>query len=141
MEEFIMEARSVWLAAQGILSAGIGVLGLVMGGFDALIIALVVCMGLDYLSGVCVAVIDRKLCSNIGFRGIFRKVMIFILVAVGHIIDDFIIGTGSGIRTLVIMFYISNETVSIIENAAMAGLPIPQGLVDILAQIRKKERR
>jgi toxin secretion/phage lysis holin len=136
-----MGIKGVWLIIQGVLAAGGGVLGLVLGGFDSFLIALVVCMGLDYLSGVCVAVIDRNLCSNIGFKGIFRKVMVFILVAVAHLVDDHIIGSGSGIRTMVIMFYISNEAVSILENASKAGLPIPQGLVDILAQIKQKKEK
>jgi toxin secretion/phage lysis holin len=85
-----------------------------------------------------VAVLERKLSSDIGFRGIFKKVMIFTLVAVAHTIDSRILGDGSTIRTAVVFFYLSNEGISILENASLIGLPIPQKLQEVLAQLSGK---
>ena len=85
------------------------------------------------------AIVERKLSSEIGFRGIFKKVLIFLLVAVGNIIDNNLIGTGGAVRTAVIFFYISNEGISIIENSTRIGLPVPERLKDVLEQIHNKE--
>jgi toxin secretion/phage lysis holin len=86
-----------------------------------------------------VAVLEKKLSSEVGFRGIFKKVLIFAFVGIGNIIDVYILKNGSAIRTAVIFFYISNEGISIIENAAKIGLPIPQKLKDILEQLNEEE--
>ena len=95
-------------------------------------------MVIDYLTGVMCAITDKKLSSNIGFKGIFRKVLIFIMVGVGHLIDTQVIGDGGVLRTAVIFFYLSNEGVSMLENAAHLGLPIPQKLKDVLAQLHSR---
>ena len=84
-----------------------------------------------------VAILEKQLSSEIGFKGIFKKVLIFILVGAAHIIDYKVLGNGSVIRTAVIFFYISNEGISILENASKIGLPIPQKLRNILEQLRK----
>jgi len=84
------------------------------------------------------AIVDKSLSSEIGFKGIFKKVLIFVMVGIGHIIDANIVGDGSTVRTAVIFFYCSNEGVSMIENAAHIGLPIPQKLKEILAQLHDK---
>ncbi|WP_010651578.1 phage holin family protein [Oceanobacillus massiliensis] len=116
-----------------------GFLGYFLGGFDGFLYALVTFVVIDYITGFMVAVIEKKLSSEIGFRGIFKKVLIFCLVGIGHMIDMHLIQSGSVIRTAVIFFYISNEGISIIENAALIGLPVPKKLKDILAQLKDKD--
>lgn len=113
-----------------------GYLGVFLGGWDGFLYALLVFVIIDYVTGVMVAIIQKKLSSEIGFVGICKKVLIFLLVAVGYIIDSKIIGQGGVIRTAIIFFYISNEGISIIENAGLIGLPIPQKLKDVLEQIK-----
>lgn len=115
-----------------------GYLGLFLGGWDGFLYALLVFMIIDYVTGVMVAIIQKKLSSEIGFVGICKKVLIFLLVAVGYIIDSKIIGQGGVIRTAIIFFYISNEGISIVENAGLIGLPIPQKLKDVLEQIKEE---
>lgn len=117
-----------------------GALGWVIGGFDSLIYALVALVIIDYITGVILAICEKKVSSNIGFKGISKKVMIFALVALGNIIDTKIIGTASTIRTMLIMFYLSNEGISIFENASKMGLPLPQKLKEILQQIGEKNK-
>ena len=94
---------------------------------------------IDYITGLMAAIVERKLSSEIGFKGIFKKVLIFLLVAVGSVIDKNLIGTGSAVRTAVIFFYISNEGISIIENAIRIGLPVPEKLRNVLEQLQDKE--
>ena len=115
-----------------------GWLGYFLGGCDGLLIALVVFVVVDYVTGVMCAVSDKELSSKVGFRGICRKVLIFILVGAANILDAQVIGSGSVLRTAVIFFYLSNEGVSLLENAAHLGLPIPQKLKDVLAQIHDR---
>jgi toxin secretion/phage lysis holin len=116
-----------------------GFLGWFLGGLDGFIYALVAFVVIDYLTGVMVAITEKKLSSEVGFRGIFKKVLIFAMVAIGNIIDVHMIKNGSAIRTAVIFFYISNEGISIIENSTKIGLPVPQKLKNILEQISKEE--
>lgn len=92
----------------------------------------------DYLTGVMCAIIDKTLSSNVGFKGIFRKVLIFVMVGIGHVIDTQLIGSGDALRTAVIFFYISNEGVSLLENAGHIGLPIPEKLKEVLAQLHNR---
>ena len=113
-----------------------GALGAVLGGWDGFLYALVLFVAVDYLTGVLVAVMRRKLSSEAGFRGIARKVVIFCLVAVAQVIDVQIIRNGSVVRTAVIFFYLSNEGISIVENAAALGLPVPRKLKDVLEQLK-----
>ena len=127
------------LSAKAFAAIG-GFLGYILGGWDGFLYALVAFITLDYVTGVMLAVVERKLSSEIGFRGIFKKVLIFVMVAIGHIIDLKIIGTGSAIRTAVIFFYASNEGISILENAAKLGLPIPDKLRAVLYQIGKGDK-
>lgn len=116
-----------------------GYLGWFIGGLDGFMYALIAFVIIDYLTGFMVAVLEKKLSSEIGFRGIFKKVLIFVLVGIGHIIDVNVIQNGSVIRTAVIFFYLSNEGISILENSAKIGLPIPKKLKDVLKQINKDE--
>jgi len=130
--------KEIWNWIQlGIAAAG-GWLGYSLGGWDGFLYALVTFVVIDYITGLMCAVLDKKLSSEVGARGIFKKVLIFALVAIGHIVNKSVIGDGSVIRTAVIFFYISNEGVSILENSARIGLPIPEKLKDILTQLKDK---
>ena len=129
MKNFI-EAAQYAFAALG------GAVGAVMGGFDGFLYALIVFVVVDYLTGIMVAVLKKELSSEVGFHGIFKKVVIFALVAVGHIVDTHVIQNGSVIRTAVIFFYLSNEGISILETASVIGLPVPQKLKDVLEQLK-----
>lgn len=129
MKNFI-EAVQYAFAALG------GAVGAVMGGFDGFLYALIVFVVVDYLTGIMAAILNKRLSSEVGFHGIFKKVVIFALVAVGHIVDTHVIQNGSVIRTAVIFFYLSNEGISILENASLIGLPVPQKLKDVLEQLR-----
>ena len=124
--------------AQVIFAAIGGWLGYFLGGCDGLLIALVVFVAVDYITGVMCAVSDKKLSSEVGFNGICRKVLIFLLVGIANIVDVQVIGTGSVLRTAVIFFYLSNEGVSLLENAAHLGLPVPEKMKDILAQLHDR---
>lgn len=130
----------IWTKVQIAITALGGWLGYFLGGMDGLMIALIVLMTLDYVSGVMCAIIDKKLSSAVGFKGICKKVFILMLVGVAHIIDLHVVGTGSALRGAVICFYMSNEGLSLLENAAHIGLPIPDKLRDILTQLHDKER-
>jgi len=114
-----------------------GYLGYFLGGLDGFMYALVTFVVIDYITGVMVAVLERKLSSDIGFRGIFKKILIFVMVGIGNIIDVNVIKSGSAVRTAVIFFYISNEGISIIENSAKIGLPVPEKLKELLKQINE----
>lgn len=113
--------------------------GGLIGGLDSLAYALVLFVAVDYITGVMAGIVEKKISSEVGFKGIFRKVVIFILVSIAHIIDSKILGNGSAIRTAVIFFYISNEGISILENAVRIGIPIPQKLMDVLHQINRED--
>ena len=130
--------KSIWVSIQfGFATIG-GFIGWFLGGFDGFLYALVAFVVADYITGVMCAVVDRSLSSEIGFKGIFKKVLIFVMVGIGHIIDTNLIGNGSTVRTAVIFFYCSNEGISMLENVGHLGLPIPQKLKEILAQLHDK---
>jgi len=133
-EEKVM--KEIWNVTQVVFAAIGGWLGWFLGGYDGFLYGLVVFVVIDYLLGVMCAVLEKHLSSDIGARGIFKKVVIFTLVGVAHVIDQNIIGDGGAIRTAVIFFYISNEGISIIENATRLGLPIPSKLRDVLEQLK-----
>ena len=131
--------KEFWNTIQLIFTAIGGWLGYFLGGCDGLLIALVVFVTVDYITGVMCAVADKKLSSEVGFKGICRKVLIFLLVGIANILDVQVIGTGSVLRTAVIFFYISNEGVSLTENAAPLGLPIPEKLKTVLEQLHDRD--
>lgn len=130
--------KEIWNTIQVVFSAIGGWLGWFLGGCDGLLYALIAFVVIDYITGVFCAAADHKLSSEVGFKGICKKVLIFILVGVGNIIDVQIIGSGSVVRTAVIFFYLSNEGISLLENSAHLGLPIPQKLKDILEQLHDR---
>ena len=130
--------KEFWNTIQLIFTAVGGWLGYFLGGCDGLLYALIAFVTIDYITGVMCAVIDRKLSSAVGFKGIFRKVLIFLLVGIANIIDVQVIGTGAVLRTAVIFFYISNEGVSLLENAGHLGLPIPEKIKTVLEQLHDR---
>lgn len=132
--------KELWNMCQLAFTAVGGWLGYFLGGCDGLIIALVLFVVIDYITGVMCAVVDRKLSSAVGFKGIFRKVLIFMLVGIANIIDVQVIKSGSVLRTAVVFFYLSNEGLSLIENSAHLGLPVPDKLKAVLEQLHDKER-
>lgn len=133
--------KEFWNIIQFIFTAVGGWLGYFLGGCDGLLVALVVFVTVDYLTGVMCAIEDKTLSSEVGFKGICRKVIIFMLVGIGHILDVNVIGTGSVLRTAIIFFYLSNEGVSLLENAAHLGLPIPEKLKDVLEQLHDRAEK
>lgn len=133
--------KEFWNTIQLIFTAVGGWLGWFLGGCDGLLYALLIFVTLDYLTGVMCAVADHKLSSEVGFKGICRKVLIFALVGIGHVLDTQVIGTGSILHTAVIFFYLSNEGVSLVENAAHLGLPIPEKLKAVLEQLHDRAEK
>ncbi|MHB8962956.1 MAG: phage holin family protein [Saccharofermentanales bacterium] len=130
-----------WNWLQVVFTAIGGGLGWFLGGLDGFMYALIAFVVIDYITGVMCAVLEKKLSSEVGARGIFKKVLIFALVGVGHIVDSRLIGTGDAIRTAVVFFYLSNEGISILENAGKIGLPIPEKLKSVLKQINQEETK
>ena len=130
--------KEMWTWIQIAFSALGGFLGWYLGGVDGFLYALIVFVLVDYITGVMCAVSDKKLSSEVGFKGICRKVLIFVLVGIGNILDVYVLGEGGALRTAVIFFYLSNEGVSLLENAAHLGLPIPEKLKDVLEQLHDK---
>lgn len=133
--------KEFWNAIQMVFTAIGGWLGYFLGGCDGLVVALVVFVVADYLTGVMCAISEKKLSSEVGFRGICRKVLIFILVGIANILDVQVIGTGSVLRTAIIFFYISNEGISLLENAGRLGLPIPEKLKLVLEQMHNESEK
>lgn len=131
--------KEFWNVMQLVFAAIGGWLGWFLGGCDGLLFALVAFVAVDYATGVMCAVTDRKLSSGVGFKGIFKKVLIFMLVGIGNILDVQVVGSGSVMRTAVIFFYISNEGVSLLENAGHLGLPIPEKMKEILEQLHSRD--
>ena len=127
--------KGFWNTVQMVFTAVGGWLGWFLGGCDGLLYALVAFVAVDYVTGVLCAVADRKLSSEVGFKGIAKKALIFLLVGMANVLDVQVIGSGCVLRTAVIFFYISNEGVSLVENAAHLGLPVPEKLKDVLAQL------
>ncbi len=133
MKDFSIEL--IWTKVQMVATLIGGWLGYFLGGLDGLLIALIIFMILDYITGLMCAVIDKKLSSAVGFRGICKKVLILMLVGLANVIDMHVVGTGSALRGAVIAFYLSNEGLSLLENAAHIGLPIPEKMKEVLAQL------
>ena len=133
--------KEIWNWIQVTFAVVGGWFGYFLGGWDRFLYALLTFVVIDYITGLMCAVLDKKLSSEVGFRGIFKKVLIFSLVAIDHIIDKNVIGDGSVIRTAVIFFYLSNEGISILENAVHVGLPVPQKLKDILEQLHNRSEK
>ena len=128
----------IWAKLQMAIAAVGGWLGYFLGGMDGLLTALLIFMAVDYVTGLMCAVADKKLSSSVGSKGICKKVLIIMLVGVAHIVDLHVVGTGNALRGAVVCFYLSNEGVSLLENAAHLGLPIPEKMKSILAQLHNR---
>ena len=133
--------KEFWNIIQVALAAVGGWLGYFLGGCDGLLYALIAFVVIDYITGVMCAINDKTLSSAVGFKGICKKVLIFLMVGIGHILDAKVIGTGSVLRTAFIFFYISDEGIPLIENAAHLGLPIPEKLRDVLEQLHNRAEK
>ena len=136
--------KEIWNKIQVALTMVGGFVGWFLGGVDGFLYALITFVVIDYITGVLCAIIDKNLCSKIGAKGIFKKVLIFVLVGVGHVLDSNVLGVAGNpdasiLRTAVIFFYLSNEGISILENAAHIGLPIPEKLRTVLKQLHNRE--
>lgn len=125
-----------WRTIQFGLAAIGGLIGGFLGGLDGFMYTLIAFVVIDYVTGFMCAIVDHKLSSEVGFRGIFKKICIFLLVGIANLIDVYVIGQGAVLRTAVIFFYLSNEGVSILENVGRLGLPIPEKLRAVLAQLK-----
>lgn len=130
--------KEFWNMIQAVFAVLGGWVGYFVGGCDGLLYALLAFVVIDYITGVMCAIADRKLSSEVGFKGIAKKVLIFLLVGIANILDVNVVGTGSVLRTAVIFFYISNEGVSLLENAAHLGLPVPDKMKAVLEQMHKR---
>jgi toxin secretion/phage lysis holin len=139
MEEIIM--KEFWNGIQFVFSVIGGWLGYFLGGCDGILLALIIFVVMDYITGVMCAITDKKLSSEVGFKGICKKVLIFILVGIANILDVQVIGTGSVLRSAIIFFYISNEGVSLLENAGHLGLPIPEKIKVVLEQLHDRSEK
>ncbi|HFU3867195.1 phage holin family protein [Bariatricus sp. HCP3S3_E12] len=133
--------KEFWNTIQLVFTGIGGWLGYFLGGWDGLLYALIAFVAIDYVTGVMCAISNHTLSSEVGFKGICRKVLIFLLVGIGSILDAHVIGSGSVLRTAVIFFYISNEGVSILENAARLGLPVPEKIKVVLEQLHDRSAK
>lgn len=130
--------RSAWNAIQAAFTTIGGVLGWLLGGADGFLFALIAFVVIDYITGVLVAISHKELSSRVGFKGIAKKVVIFCIVGIANILDVYVLGENAILRTAVIFFYISNEGISILENAAELGLPFPEKVKGVLEQLHHK---
>ena len=130
--------KEFWNTIQLVFAAVGGWLGYFLGGCDGLLYALIAFVAIDYITGVMCAISDKTLSSEVGFKGICRKVLIFLLVGIGNIIDVQVLGSPGVLGTAVIFFYLSNEGVSLLENAAHLGLPVPDAIKTVLEQLHDR---
>ena len=122
------------------VSGAIGaIIGFLFGEITGLFIAIIALMALDYVTGILCGIAAKALSSEVGFKGLVKKLMVLVIIAVGHLVDTYIIGTGSALMTAVILFFAANEGISIIENAAKLGMPVPKKLRDILEQLKEDD--
>ncbi len=133
--------KEFWNTIQFVFAGIGGWLGYFLGGCDGLLYALLAFVVVDYITGVMCAIADHTLSSEVGFKGICRKVLIFLLVGIANILDVQVIGAGSVLRTAVVFFYISNEGISLLENAGHLGLPIPQRMKEVLEQLHDRNEK
>ena len=132
--------KTIWAWTQTAFAGIGGFLGWYLGGLDGFMYTLIAFVTVDYVTGVLRAVVEKQLSSRIGAQGIAKKVALFLVVGIGHLIDAYLLGgTGAPLRTAVVFFYIANEGVSLLENASAIGLPVPEKLKEMLAQLHGKD--
>ena len=125
---------------KSILAALCALLGFLFGDRDGLMIALVALIVMDYISGVIAAIVEKKLSSEVGAKGIAKKIFMLLIVAIANIVDINVIGEGHVLKSVTVVFYIANECISLIENAGRLGVPVPKKLIDVLKQLKDKEK-
>ena len=133
--------KEIWNWIQIVFAAIGGGIGWFLGGADGFLYALIAFVVIDYITGVMCAIVEKKLSSEVGFKGICRKVLIFLLVGVANLLDVYVLGEAAVLRTAVIFFYLSNEGVSLLENAGHLGLPIPAKLKAVLEQLHDRSEK
>ena len=131
--------KEFWNIIQVIIAGIGGWLGWFLGESDGLLYTLIAFVAVDYITGVMCAVADKKLSSQVGFKGICRKVLIFILIGIANALDIYVLDHAGVLRTAIIFFYISNEGLSLVENSVHLGLPVPDKLKDVLKQLHDRE--
>ena len=131
--------KEFWNTIQLIFAAVGGWLGYFLGGCDGLLYALIAFVVIDYITGVLCAISDKNLSSEVGFKGICRKVLIFIMVGIANALDIYVLNHAGVLRTAIIFFYISNEGLSLVENSVHLGLPVPDKLKEVLEQLHDRE--
>lgn len=125
---------------KNILAGVCTVLSFLFGDMEGLMVALVALIILDYISGVIAAAVEKRLSSEVGAKGIAKKIFMLLIVALANIVDINVIGDGHVLKTVTVVFYICNECISLIENAGRIGVPVPKKLLDVLEQLRDKEK-
>ena len=132
-----MNSRTIFETVCGL--AG-GLAGFLFGATDGLFYALIAFVILDYITGIISAVVQKNLSSRIGFGGIFKKSMVFVLVALANIVDEQVLGGSGGIlRSAVAAFLLANEGLSVLENVSSAGIPVPEKLRAVLRQLKNED--
>lgn len=133
--------KDFWNGIQAVFAVIGGWAGYFVGGADEMFYALLILVICDYITGVLCAIADRKLSSDVGFKGICRKILIFVMVGIGNVIDVNVLGEPGVLRTAIIFFYISNEGLSLLENSAYLGLPVPDSLKQVLEQLHHRAEK
>ena len=116
------------------------VLSFLFGDMEGLMVALIALIILDYISGVIAAAVEKRLSSGVGAKGIAKKIFMLLIVALANIVDINVIGDGHVLKTVTVVFYICNECISLIENAGRIGVPVPKKLLDVLEQLRDRDK-
>lgn len=123
-----------------IMAAICTLISFLFGDMEGMLIALIALIILDYISGVIAAAVEKRLSSEVGAKGIAKKIFMLLIVALANIVDTSVIGDGHVLKTVTVVFYICNECISLIENAGRIGVPVPKKLLDVLEQLRDKNK-
>lgn len=123
-----------------IMAAVCTLISFLFGDIEGMMVALIALIVLDYISGVIAAAVEKRLSSEVGAKGIAKKIFMLLIVALANIVDINVIGEGHVLKTVTVVFYICNECISLIENAGRIGVPVPKKLLDVLEQLRDKDK-
>lgn len=125
---------------KNIMAAVCTLISFLFGDMEGMLIALIALIVLDYISGVIAAAVEKRLSSEVGAKGIAKKIFMLLIVALANIVDTSVIGDGHVLKTVTVVFYICNECISLIENAGRIGVPVPKKLLDVLEQLRDRDK-